>query len=185
MGAFTPVEAKEMARDVLERRRDQLLDQLDVEVEAAKSRAYAYADHLADGGDPWVTPGWSSSPFSRTDREILGPSLGLLAVLRIWNQARGSTNPLIPFENPQKWQAAEKFYERLGEPVLFAEAAGAGVFRLSAVAVMDLLKKIAKEDETVVPRRTKVGGKVAYYLRLRREGDPEEVPYDIPEEAPE
>lgn len=173
---FDPQAATRRAQEAVGLRAADLQAQVLAEADRACEAGRAYAEHLASGGLPWQTPTVEGTMRWRERSEIISPYYGLIPVYRAWNEARGSTNPLLPFADPNAWQVAERFYESLGTPIPYAELGGTGpVRRISPTALQDLLKKVAAEDESVVPRRTKAGGKVAYYLRRRGEGDEDEV----------
>lgn len=186
---FDPQAATRRAQEAVGLRAADLQAQVLAEADRASEAGRAYAEHLATGGHPWQTPTIQGSMRWRDRGEIISPYYGLIPVYQAWNEARGSTNPLLPFADANAWQVAERFYEALGTPLAYAEfgTTSGGVQKVSPSALQDLLRKVASEDETVVPRRTKIGGKVAYYLRPRRDGDEQvndgRYRGDIPEEA--
>lgn len=158
------------------------IDELVVEVtetvgrEAAAARAAAeeYALHLENGGDPTERP-----PSEITGTQFIYAMPYLNVVYRAWNEERGSRNPFSPITSMVAWVLVEHALEQgvVGTPVLYAD-----LHKRSKTALRSSLRagwdsdQIAKtlaalQGDDLVLRRTKVGGKVAYLLRERREGE--------------
>lgn len=183
---FTVEDAARAASEAVELKvQEQIAEVLEDGV-GAKGASRAYAEHLAGGGSPVEIPG-------RAGTDVTLDRLGQRIVYRLWNVARGSRNPISPFSGSGKWRVAEALFDRLGEPITYAELCaiwkdGSTFGTKPASEEMGrILLGIEGEQETVVGRRTKVGGKVAYFLRDRREGDPDVGSYrydEIPEERP-
>jgi hypothetical protein len=182
--AVTRQAVEEVGRVVAEQQA-RLLRDADAAVESVK----LYAAHLASGGEPWVTP-VERSPFVERRNAIVNEYVGLLAVYRKWNEARGVDNPLSPFGIVTKWMMAETFLEKAGTPVPLSDLpAHYGYVRATPSVIAETLKEIAVGRPDLVPRKTKVNGRVAYYVRERRDDDPDTIKdgryssFDIPEEA--
>lgn len=178
---FDSEAAIRVANEAVDEARNAKHNQLREEAEQIKIKAWGYADHLAAGGDPTEYPDerWAKG-------NILFPLLGLIAVYREWNRARGSRNPILPFREGRRYAIAERLFASFGEPVPYAELStlGKGSIRTSSPEVAKIVGRIEEETEgEVVGRRTKVGGKAAFLLRDRRDGDPEVGSYyDLPTE---
>lgn len=191
MGRFDQEAAVHVAAERVEEVVAERHEQLRGEAEAAKIAAASYAEHLADGGDPTRTPEGTGGHF-RNRSAIMSDLTGIVAVYRLWNLARESMNPILPFQNATRWRVAERLLEDVGQPVLYAELAAigrAGNFgtRISSDEVQRAMREVENGlDGALVARKTKVEGKVAYYFRRRQEGDGAhegDVRGDVPEEA--
>ena len=180
---FSAEEAARAASEAVEEQAQRNFAEARAEAEASKAASREYAEHLAAGGVPTQIP-------SRSGSDVTLDRLGQLAVYRLWNVARGSPNPLDPF-HAGKWLVAEALFDRFGEPITYAELAaihGGGRFSSTKPPSEEIGRVIIGVERlapTVVGRRTKVGGKVAFFLRDRQEGDPAVGAYrydEIPEE---
>jgi hypothetical protein len=135
----------------------------------AIARAQEYARALAAGGDPReAIPGLD---WKTRQRSIINPDLGIEAVYRVWNAARGGRNPYLPTEGD--FALAEYVAERIGEPVPYARLKNrrGSTMSSSSDRVAVVLLRFEEAGDLVV-RRTKLDGKVAFLVRERRDGDP-------------
>lgn len=171
---FDPAQAVASADAVVQRRRDELEQQIAEEANVARDAAREYAEHLAADGDPVKTPDAGDRYEARST--LITKRLAFVAVYRVWNEARGSRNLIIPIGNGPGWRVAEALFASFGQPVQYAELkkVGTGGYGtgMSTNDVNGLLRQIADYSKAqIVPRKTRVDGKVAYYIRDRREGD--------------
>lgn len=175
MGVFDPQTVLDATHDTLAERHVAVVERVTSEMDTAMEAARTYAQHLVSGGDPRDYP---DQPYDRNASPLIQPTLGVVLVYNAWNKARGSTNPVVPVQNLSPWQVAEYMHTHLGEPVTFA--ALAEEYR-RAYAKGGMSKKgspdevatavIAAQTETLIARKTKLDGKVAYVLREKREGE--------------
>jgi hypothetical protein len=173
-------EAADEAVTALARSKHELLD---AEAEEALVQARAYAEHLAGGGDPTDHPYPGRERSTGTTTSITTGYEGLIIVYREWNRARGSANPVLPFNARELWRFCESVAENVGTPIPF-EKLKRGSFR-SSDAILRVLFRF-EEAGALVVRRTRVDGKVAFLVRERRPDDPPLGAYrqgSIPEEA--
>lgn len=172
---FDPAQATATADAAVQRRLDEIEEQIAQEAREARDAGRKYAEHLAAGGDPSRPP--DSAGVYRGRSALVTDVLALLAVYRVWNEARGSRNPIAPIRTEKSWRIAEALFERFGEPIPFAELGGIGTtgsFKASSSEVNDVLRTIADDTKAeIIPRKTKVDGKVAYLIRDRRDDDPD------------
>jgi hypothetical protein len=193
MGAFDVHEATRAAAEAVEAVAAERGRQLREEAEQAKVVAAEYAQHLADGGDPWKTPA-GTNRYSRNRSAIVNDLTGIVAVYRVWNLARGSMNPIVPIQNVTQWRVAERLLEQVPEPVLYGELSqlkgGVSSSRVTSEDVQRAMRAVERgTDGALVPRRTKIGGKVAFYFRPRRyddepfDADRHGYGGDVPEES--
>lgn len=176
VATFDPTDATAAAGEDITKRKQELIDQLTAEAEAAEAAAQAYARHLTEGGDPTKQVGVDHGRrFGSSRTEIMSQRLGLDSVYRVWNEARGSRNTIHPFSSPEAWKVAEALFESFGTPMLLADLKKVER-NLTPDIVRRTLVRIADGTKCeVVPRRTKIDGKVAYFIRDRRDGDEDEM----------
>lgn len=156
----------------LHERQIELVERVTRERDEAAEGARTYALHLADGGDPQKHP--DNDRGGRWGETMLVDFfMPLHLVYRAWNTARGGTHDVSPVRNQKKWRVAELLHSRLGEPVLFSELK-AEYDRGSrfGTGADDIAKAVLKaQTDELIARKTKVGGKVAYVIRPKREGE--------------
>jgi hypothetical protein len=175
--AMTAAEAQ------VEVRQDEMAKRAEQEGKEALDHAQAYAEHLASGGDPTEV----QVPHGQGDK-LVPVAFALGVVVREWDKARGSINPLMPFGNGASWLMAEHFLANVGTPVSYAEVAEIGKRysrKASPTEVIDVLMDLERHGATgLIAAKTKVDGKVAYMLREPKEGEEPSIRYrwDFPEE---
>lgn len=155
----------------IEERIREITDRAKEEAGDAMNAARLYATHLEAGGDPTELPrrpdGDAAVRWSR-DSELVSFSYGMQVVYKAWNQARGTRNPYSAVTEPKSWRIAEYAEARIGQPILYSDISAA-VVRMTSDDIAKVLAPLQGDD--LVLRRTKVGGKVAYLLRARAEGE--------------
>ena len=184
------------ARDEIDRAVTAKHEQVDVEARQAEEVAEEYARRLAAGDDPLNYPlpdegdrgGWRQNWRGRSDW-LVSPYVGLRVVYAAWHEARGSRNPIEPFQNAGAFRIGERMAESIGTPVLYQELAT--LFTGSRAKVeSDRIAKALLEFERagdLVVRRVKVDGKVAFLIRERRPDDapPRNTDHRYPSEVTE
>ena len=174
---YDPRAASAAARTAAEMRLGQVQGNLDEEYEIAVAFADEYADHLWNGGEPWVYPKTSER------RHDLNHGLARVAreaVFDAWNEGRERQSLTYPWGGygnaGYRWQVHERLLDTLGEPVTYSELAALGTGHSKnspkdvALAVWTL--QVLSRGEVRV-RRTKVGTKAAYLARRPAPGDDE------------
>lgn len=169
---FDPALAAERAARAIRERFAEVRDQAEAEMMAALAGAERYARHLAGGGDP--REGFERPRGFRSGTEYVSGTVYLEQVYEEWNEARGSRNPFSPISHLQDYEIGEYGLAHVGEPVPFStyrdDVASANVRR--SVQSDTVARALAAcQGDDLVLRRTKVGGKVAYLLRERQEGE--------------
>lgn len=166
-------------RERVDARYAEVVARLLAEQDAAMEAALAYARHLANGGAPSVYPG---VPYSSVaNQPLIAVSFALVRVYHAWNAARGSTNPVVPIQNIPGWKVAEHLHSHVGEAVLFETLAEEGRVRSKRDDREFITKKLTPDEvanavmraqtDSLIARKTKLGTKVAYVLREKREGE--------------
>lgn len=146
------------------------------EADLAVRLAEEYANHLAAGGAADELP---AAPTTGREEgsQFVHPTNVLQMVYRAWDDARGSGNPFSPVSSKVAWSLVEFALERgiVGSPILYADLHQRSKVALGRSTGWDsdqIAKALAAlQGDALVLRRTKVGGKVAYLLRERREGE--------------
>jgi hypothetical protein len=170
--------AETLAEEAVGARWEEVRARIEAEAEEATELARQYADRLAAGGDPLDYPK-PSEESRRTGRAVLVSAyLGMEVVYRQWNFARGGRHDVEPFQNGGRFRIAERLVEASPDPVTYADLCD--LWRGGTKPSSDQVIKVALDIEErgeLVARRTKVAGKVAFFVRPRRPDDPPQGSY--------
>lgn len=168
--AFDVDEAIRSAQIAVAEKEQEVRERASADAVAALAAAKAYAEHLAGGGDPTRPPRQENYYAARS--QLVTTHLALFEVYRFWYEQTGQRNPVSPLGNGTAYKIADALLGRLGEPVTFAELAAVSGTRASATVVAKSVLALANAAKgELVPRKTKVEGKVAYLVRERRPDD--------------
>lgn len=176
---FDVTDAMDAVRAQHDTRIDELTAQMAQERSDNEEAAGQYARHLAAGGDPTE---YDDVPYERFSHTLLSRTLALNIVYVRWNKARGGTNPVSPIQAHTKWRIAEALHASIGTPVLFSELSALGNKHRGASSSDVMTAAADAQTDTLIARKVKLDGKVAYMLRVRVGEEEQAHNWNVPEE---